>query len=89
MSNSVQLEMFKGEVLTEEQQKQVESFIDNQVQTAQSAQEKASTIMLLLDEAGFIYRENYINTIKVKKATKEVTLGCRYNSTNFTTGCSC
>ncbi len=85
MSNSVQLEMFKGEVLTEEQQKQVESFIDNQVQTAQSAQEKASRIMLLLDEAGFIYGENYINTIKVKKVTKEVTLGYSYNSTNFTT----
>ena len=95
MSNSVQLEMFKGEVLTEEQQKQVKSFIDNQVQTAQSAQENASRIMLLLDEAGFVYGENYTNTTKVKEVTKEVTLGYSYNNTKFdveltyleTTGC--
>ena len=85
MSNSVQLEMFKGEVLTEEQQKQVESFIENQVQTAQHAQEKASRIMSLLKEAGFVYGKNYVNTTKVKKVTKEVTLGYSYNNTNFTT----
>lgn len=83
MSNSVQLEMFKGEVLTEEQQKLVDSFIENQVETAEYAQEKASRIMLLLDEAGFVYGENYVNTTKVEKVTEVVTLGYSYNSTNF------
>jgi hypothetical protein len=83
MSNSVQLEMFKGEVLTEEQQRQVESFIDTQVQNAELTQEKASRIMLLLDEAGFVQNENYKNTTKVEEVTKEVTLGYNYNNTNF------
>ena len=83
MSNSVQLEMFKGEVLTAEQQKQVDSFIENQVETAKYAQEKASRIMLLLDEAGFVYGENYVDTTKVEKVTEVVTLGYSYNSTNF------
>ena len=54
MSESVQLEMFKGEVLTKEQQEQVVDFIDNQVENARLAQDEASRIMLLLDEAGFI-----------------------------------
>jgi hypothetical protein len=83
MNSSVQLEMFKGEVLTEEQQRQVESFIDTQVQNAELTQEKASRIMLLLDEAGFVQNENYKNTTKVEEVTKEVTLGYNYNNTNF------
>lgn len=95
MSNSVQLEMFEGEVLTEEQQRQVDSFIDTQAQNAELSQKEASRIMLLLDEAGFVYGENYTNTTKVEEVTKEVTLGYSYNSTNFdveltyleTTGC--
>ena len=95
MSNSVQLEMFKGEVLTEEQQRQVDSFIDNKIQTAKYEQEKSSRIMLLLDEAGFVQNENYVDTTKVEEVTKEVTLGYNYNNTNFnveltyleTTGC--
>lgn len=95
MSNSVQLEMFKGEVLTEEQQRQVDSFIDTQKQNAELSQKEASRIMSLLKEAGFVYGKNYVNTTKVKEVTKEVTLGYSYNNTNFnveltyleTTGC--
>ena len=97
MSNSVQLEMFKGEVLTKEQQEQVVDFIDTQVENARSAQSEASRIMSLLDEAGFIQNENYINTTKVEEVTKEVTLGYSYNNSEFTveltyletTGCVC
>lgn len=95
MSNSVQLEMFKGEVLTEEQQRQVNSFIDTQKQNAELSQKEASRIMSLLKEAGFVYGKNYVNTTRVKEVTKEVTLGYNYNNTNFnveltyleTTGC--
>ena len=95
MSNSVQLEMFKGEVLTEEQQRQVDSFIDTQKQNAELSQKEASRIMSLLKEAGFVYGKNYVNTTRVKEVTKEVTLGYSYNNTNFnveltyleTTGC--
>lgn len=95
MNNSVQLEMFKGEVLTEEQQRQVDSFIDTQKQNAELSQKEASRIMSLLKEAGFVYGKNYVNTTRVKKVTKEVTLGYNYNNTNFdveltyleTTGC--
>ena len=95
MSNSVQLEMFKGEVLTEEQQRQVKSFIDTQKQNAELSQKEASRIMSLLKEAGFVYGKNYVNTTRVKEVTKEVTLGYNYNNTNFnveltyleTTGC--
>ena len=97
MSESVQLEMFKGEVLTKEQQEQVVDFIDNQVENARSAQEEASRIMLLLDEAGFVQGENYVNTTKVEEVTKEVHLGYSYNNSEFTveltyletTGCVC
>ena len=97
MSNSVQLEMFKGEVLTKEQQEQVVDFIDTQAEYAKSAQEEASRIMLLLDEAGFVYGENYINSTKVEEVTKEVTLGYSWNNSEFTveltyletTGCVC
>ena len=81
MSNSVQLEMFKGEVLTEEQQRQVKSFIDTQKQNAELSQKEASRITSLLKEAGFVYGENYVNTTRVKKVTKEVTLGYNYNNT--------
>ena len=95
MSNSVQLEMFKGEVLTEEQQRQVDSFIDTQKQNAELSQKQSSRIMSLLKEAGFVYGKNYVNTTRVKEVTKEVTLGYNYNNTNFnveltyleTTGC--
>ena len=95
MSNSVQLEMFKGEVLTEEQQRQVDSFIDTQKQNAELSQKKASRIKSLLKEAGFVYGKDYVNTTKVKEVTKEVTLGYSYNNTKFnveltyleTTGC--
>ena len=97
MSNSVQLEMFKGEVLTKEQQEQIVDFIDTQVENARSAQEEASRIMLLLDEAGFVQNENYVNTTKVEEVTKEVTLGYSWNNSEFTveltyletTGCVC
>ena len=97
MSESIQLEMFKGEVLTKEQQEQVVDFIDTQVEYAKDAQAEASRIMLLLDEAGFVQNENYVNTIKVEEVTKEVTLGYSYNDSEFTveltyletTGCVC
>lgn len=97
MSESIQLEMFKGEVLTKEQQEQVVDFIDTQVEYAKDAQAEASRIMLLLDEAGFVQNENYVNTLKVEEVTKEVTLGYSYNDSEFTveltyletTGCVC
>ena len=97
MSESIQLEMFKGEVLTKEQQEQVVDFIDTQVEYAKDAQAEASRIMLLLDEAGFVQNENYVNTTKVEEVTKEVTLGYSYNDSEFTveltyletTGCVC
>ena len=95
MNSSVQLEMFKGEVLTKEQQEQVDNFINNQAKKAVVSQENINRTMLLLDEAGFVQNKNYVDTTKVEEVTKEVALGYSYNNTTFvveltyieTTGC--
>ena len=95
MNSSVQLEMFKDEVLTKEQQEQVDNFINNQAKKAVVSQENINRTMLLLDEAGFVQNKNYVDTTKVEEVTKEVALGYSYNNTTFvveltyieTTGC--
>ena len=50
-TETMQLDLFNGVVLTTKQQEQVDSFIKNQEKRAIQSQEDISKTMLLLDEA--------------------------------------
>ena len=58
-TETMQLDLFNGVVLTTKQQEQVDSFIKNQEKRAIQCQEDISKTMLLLDEAGFVMGVGY------------------------------
>ena len=71
MSNAIQLDLFHGKVLTVEQQEEVNRFIKNQAERAIKAEKRNSKIMLMLDEAGFVYGQDYSSNFEVEEVTKE------------------
>jgi hypothetical protein len=78
-----QLDMFAGVLLTVEQDKMVEEFIKNQKHSAFLAEKRIQQNEKLLVDNGFIYRMDFINTYKIETVTRKVTLGQRYNNTQF------
>ena len=83
MSNAIQLDLFQGKVLTTEQQEEVNLFIKRQAERAIKAEKRNSKIMLMLDEAGFVYGQDYSSNFEVEEVTKEVSFGYSYNNTNY------
>ena len=83
MSNAIQLDLFHGKVLTVEQQEEVNRFIKNQAERAIKAEKRNSKIMLMLDEAGFVYGQDYSSNFEVEEVTKETRFGYGYNNTDY------
>ena len=83
MSNAIQLDLFHGKVLTTEQQEEVNKFIKNQAERAIKAEKRNSKIMLMLDEAGFVYGQDYSSNFEVEEVTREQRFGYGYNNTDY------
>ena len=83
MSNAIQLDLFHGKVLTTEQQIEINSFKKRQSTNAISAQKNVDKIMLMLDEAGFVYGQDYSSNFEVHEVTREREFGYSYNNTNY------
>lgn len=83
IKNPNQLDLFEGILRTPEQEKMINDFLERQKTSV-----KLNTIAnqqnekLLIDN-GFIFGMDFVNTFKVETVTKEVTLGYRYDNTNF------
>ena len=78
-----QLDLFAGVLLTAEQQKQVETYIDTQSKGITLRENENRRIENLLVEAGFIKGVHFKNDFKSFTETREVTLGYSYNQTRF------
>ena len=83
MSNAVQLDLFHGKVLTVEQQEEVNKFIKQQGERAVKAEERINRTILMLDEAGFVYGQDYSSDFEVKEVTREQRFGYGYNNTDY------
>ena len=83
MSNAIQLDLFQGKVLTTEQQEEVNLFIKRQAERAIKAEKRNSKIMLMLDEAGFVYGQDYSSNFEVEEVTRETRFGYGYNNTDY------
>ena len=83
MSNAIQLDLFHGKVLTAEQQEEVNKFIKNQAERAIKAEKRNNKTMLMLDEAGFVYGQDYSSDFEVKEVTREQRFGYGYNNTDY------
>jgi len=85
MSNTetMQLDLFNGVVLTTKQQEEIDNFINEQAKRAVKSQDDVNKTMLLLDEAGFVQGVDYDSSFEVYEVTKEVSFGYSYNNTNY------
>ena len=83
MSNAIQLDLFHGKVLTTEQQKEVNRFIKQQAERAVKDEKRISATILMLDEAGFVYGEDYSSDFEVKEVTREQRFGYSFNNTDY------
>ena len=82
-TETMQLDLFHGVVLTTEQQEEVNKFIKGQAERAVKSQDDVNKTMLLLDEAGFVQGVDYDSSFEVYEVTKEVSFGYSYNNTNY------
>jgi hypothetical protein len=82
-TETMQLDLFHGVVLTTEQQKEVNTFIKRQAERAVDSQNDVNRKMLLLDEAGFVQGVDYDSNFEVYEVTKEASFGYSYNNTNY------
>ena len=82
-TETMQLDLFHGVVLTTEQQKEVNKFIKRQAERAVDSQNDINRKMLLLDEAGFVQGKDYDSNFEVYEVTKEQTFGYSFNNTNY------
>ena len=78
-----QLDLFAGVLLTPDQQKQVENYINTQDKAITFQENENRRIENLLVEAGFIKGVHFQNDFKSFTETREVTLGYSYNQTQF------
>ena len=74
MSNTetMQLDLFHGVVLTTKQQDDINKFIHTQDNRAVESQKNVNKTMLLLDEAGFVQGRDYVNNFEIYEVTKEL-----------------
>ena len=82
-TETMQLDLFHGVVLTTEQQKEVNKFIKRQAERAVDSQNDINRKMLLLDEAGFVQGKDYDSNFEIHEVTKKVDFGYSYNNTNY------
>jgi len=80
-----QLDLFAGILLTPEQDKMVADFLNKQKNANENAKTRNQQNEKLLVDNGFIYGMDFINDFKIETVTKSVTLGYRYDNTQFET----
>ena len=80
-----QLDLFEGVILTQEQEKKVENFIQSQQDRSKHQLIENKNKQNALIEAGFIEGIDFENTFEVQTSTQDVTLGYSYNNSKFTT----
>jgi hypothetical protein len=78
-----QLDLFAGTVLTVEQQKLIDVFVNTQLKATMSKQSEIKTLENLLVEAGFIKGVHFENTFTPSLETREVRLGRSWEKTEF------
>lgn len=78
-----QLDLFAGTVLTVEQQKLIDAFVNTQLKATMSKQSEIKTLENLLVEGGFIKGIHFENTFTLSLKTREVQLGRRWDSNEF------
>ena len=80
----MQLDLFEGVILTQEQEQMIKDFIANKKKDAEEAFEYNRRLQLTLVEAGFKQGVDFKNTFKTVEVTKdEVTLGSYYRDNQF------
>ena len=82
-TETMQLDLFHGVVLTTKQQEEVNDFVKKMAERAVKSQDDVNRTMLLLDEAGFVQGVDYDSSFEVYEVTKEVSFGYSYNNTNY------
>ena len=82
-TETMQLDLFQGVLLTTKQEQEVATWIENQAKRAVKSQDDINRTMLLLDEAGFVQGVDYDNNFEVYEVTKKVDFGYSYNNTNY------
>ena len=82
-TETMQLDLFHGVVLTTKQQEEVDKFVSDQAKRAVSTQESINRTMLLLDEAGFVQGVDYDSNFEVYEVTSKREFGYSYNNTQF------
>ena len=85
MSNTetMQLDLFEGKILTNDQRLEIQQYIANCDKEVVRKQNENRSIMLLLDEAGFRQGIDYINDFEVFVKTYEHEFGYSYNNTQW------
>jgi len=82
-SETMQLDLFHGKVLTVEQQQEIDTFIKRQAEKAVNSQREINKIKLLLEDAGFIQGRDYDSNFEIHEVTREREFGYSYNNTNY------
>jgi len=82
-TETMQLDLFHGVVLTTKQQEEIDNFINKQAERAVKSQDDVNKTMLLLDEAGFVQGVDYDSNFEIYEVTKEREFGYSYNNTNY------
>ena len=80
-----QLDLFEGVLLTADQQEKVNAHITSRKQTSIAQQQRHTSTIALLRSNGFIEGVHFEEDCKVTTETRKVTLGYRYNNTDFET----
>jgi hypothetical protein len=80
-----QLDLFAGILLTPEQEKMVADFLNKQKNANGNAKTRNQQNEKLLVDNGFIYGMDFINDFKIETVTRSVTVGYRYDNTQFET----
>lgn len=80
-----QLDLFEGILLTPEQEKMVADFLNKQKNANENDKTRNQQNEKLLVDNGFIYGMDFVNDFKIKTVTRNVTLGYRYDNTQFET----
>ena len=79
----MQLDLFEGILLTQEQQEMIDRHIKNCDDHAVKRQNEINRIENLLIEAGFQLGVDYKNTFKIEEVTEDVTLGSSWSNNQF------
>jgi hypothetical protein len=80
---SVQLDLFEGKILTNEQRLEIQNYIAKCDKEVVRKQNENRGIQLLLNEAGFRQGIDYVNNFEIYEKTYDHEFGYEYNNTQW------